>query len=78
MIELQNAIEINQIENVLILNKDDFKKTILNEENYNKVKRVWVNQNILFNAKEMALLKNKAFDYIPKEFFGQELKEVAE
>lgn len=78
MIELQNAIEIDQIKNVLILNKDDFKKCILNTETYNKIEKIWINQNILFNAKEMALLKNKAFDYIPKEFFGQELKEVAE
>ncbi len=36
------------------------------------------NQNILFNAYEMELLNNKGFNYIPKGFFGQELKEAAE
>ena len=78
MIELENAIEIDQLNYVLILNKDDFKKTILNDEIYNNVKRIWINQNILFNAKEMELLKNKEFNYIPKKFFGKELNEVAE
>ena len=78
MIELQNAIEIDQVNNVLILNKEDFKKTILNKEIYNKVQKIWINQNILFNTKEMELLEHKGFNYIPKGFFGQELKEVAE
>ena len=78
MIELQNAIEIDQVKNILILNKNDFKQTILNSEIYDKIDNIWINQNILFNAEEMNLLKNKGFKYIPKEFFGQELKEVAE
>ena len=78
MIELQNAIEIDQKKNVLILNKDDFKKTILNSEIYDDIERIWINQNILFKADEMELLNNKGFNYIPKGFFGQELREVAE
>lgn len=78
MIELQNAIEIDQNKNVLILNKDDFKKTILNSEIYDNIEKIWINQNILFKADEMELLNNKGFSYIPKGFFGQELKEVAE
>lgn len=78
MIELQNAIEIDQKKNVLILNKDDFKKTILDKDIYNKIEKIWINQNILFNASEMELLNNKGFNYIPRGFFGQELKEVAE
>ena len=78
MIELQNAIKIDQKKNVLILNKDDFKNTVLDENIYQNIEKIWVNQNILFNSKEMELLKNKGFNYIPKGFFGQELKEVAE
>ena len=78
MIELQNAIEIDQKKNVLILNKDDFKNIILNTNIYDNIEKIWVNQNILFNAKEMDLLEHKGFSYIPKEFFGQELQEVAE
>ena len=78
MIELQNAIEIDNENNVIILNKDDFKNYISNEENYAKIKNMWVNQNIVFTAEELQKLTRKGFKYIPKEFFGQELKEAAE
>lgn len=78
MIELQNAIEIDQCKNVVILNKDDFKKTILNVEIYEQIENMWVNQNIIFNSEELTLLSAKGFKYIPKEFFGQELREAAE
>ncbi|MCR4586093.1 MAG: site-specific DNA-methyltransferase [Lachnospiraceae bacterium] len=78
MIELQNAIEIDGYKNVLLLNKDDIKKNILNPEMYEKAENIWLNQNIVLNSEEIKLLKKKGFKYIPREFFGQELKEVAE
>lgn len=78
MIELEHAIEVDNEENVIIFNKDDYKKYILDSEKYKKIKRLWVNQNIIFNSKEIKKLNNKGFKYIPKEYFGQELKEAAE
>ena len=78
MIELKNAIGIDNERNVIILNKDDFKKYVLDEEKYNKVENMWVNQNILFSADELQKLNKKRFKYIPGEFFGQELREAAE
>lgn len=78
MIELQNAIEIDNIKNVIILNKNDFKRTVQNVEIYPQIENVWVNQNIIFNSYELKLLKTVGFKYIPREFFGQELKEAAE
>jgi hypothetical protein len=36
------------------------------------------NQNIILNAEELKLLEAKGYKYIPREFFGQELKEAAE
>ena len=78
MIELQNAIEIDNVKNVLILNKSDFKNIIMNPNIYAQIENVWVNQNIILNAEELKLLETKGFKYIPREFFGQELKEVAE
>ena len=78
MIEIQNAIEIDNKKNVLILNKTDFKNIILDKKKYAQIERVWVNQNIIFNAKELKLLQEKGYKYIPKEFFGQELREAAE
>ena len=77
MIELENAIQLDD-KNVVILNKDDFNKYILNESNYNKIERLWVNQNIIFDAFELNKLKAKSFKYIPREYFGQELREAAE
>ena len=78
MIELQNAIEVDNLKNCLILNKNDLKKTVLNPEIYSQIQNIWVNQNIIFNAEELRLLEAKRFKYIPREFFGQELKEAAE
>lgn len=78
MIEIQNAIEIDGEKNVLLLNKDDIRKNILDPVMYDKAENVWLNQNIILNADEMKLLKKKGFKYIPREFFGQELREVAE
>lgn len=78
MIELQNAIEVDNKKYVLILNKDDFKKTILNDDVRDTIEKIWVNQNIIWNSEELKLLSTKNFVYIPKEFFGQELKEAAE
>lgn len=78
MIELQNAIEVDNIKNVLILNKEDFYKTIYNEEIRPHIEHVWVNQNIIFSTDELKALKEIGYKYIPREFFGQELREAAE
>lgn len=78
MIELQNAIEIDNVKNVLILNKSDFKRIILNPDIYPQIQNVWVNQNMVLNAEELKLLEEKGFRYIPREFFGHELREAAE
>ena len=78
MIELQNAIEVDNVKNVLILNKEDFKRTILNLDVRPQIERVWVNQNIIFSTEELKALKEIGYKYIPREFFGQELREAAE
>ena len=78
MIEIENAIEVDNIENVIIFNRDDYNNYISNDDNYKLIKRLWVNQNIIFDSDELKKLNNKGFKYIPKEYFGQELKEAAE
>ena len=78
MIELQNAIEVDNVKNVLILNKEDFKHTILNADVRPQIENVWVNQNIIFSTEELKALKEIGYKYIPREFFGQELREAAE
>lgn len=78
MIELENAIEIDYEKNVIILNKDDFNNYILDKEKFDKIEKMWVNQNILFNSDELKILNEKSYKYIPKEYFGQELKEANE
>ena len=78
MIELQNAIEVDNVKNVLILKKEDFKRTILNADVRPHIERVWVNQNIIFSTEELKALKEIGYKYIPREFFGQELREAAE
>lgn len=78
MIELQHGIEIDNVRNVLILNKIDFNKYVMNETIYSQIENIWVNQNIIFSSLEMEKLNTLNFKYIPREFFGQELKEAAE
>lgn len=78
MIELENAIEVDNEKNVIIINKEDFNNYILNEEKFNKIENIWVNQNIIFSYTELNKLNIKNVKYIPREYFGQELKEAAE
>ncbi len=78
MIELQNGIEVDNIKNVLVMNKEDFRKYVMGNEAYKQIEIIWVNQNIIFNSEEMERLNEIGFKYIPKEFFGKELKETAE
>lgn len=78
MIELENNIEIDNNKNVVILNRDDYKKYIENEDNYEKIENIWVNQNIIFDLEELNKINKKNFKFIPREYFGQELKEAAE
>ena len=78
MIELQTAQEVDGVKNVLILNRDDFNKHILDVEAFKKVENIWLNQNMVLSVEEMRLLAQKGFKYIPREYFGQELREAAE
>lgn len=78
MIELQHGIEIDNVRNVLILNKADFRKYVMDDAIYGQIENIWVNQNIIFNSEEMERLNALGFKYIPREFFGQELREAAE
>lgn len=78
MIELQNGIEVDNRRNVLIFNKADFHKYVMDDVVYAQIENIWVNQNIIFNSTEMEKLNALGFKYIPREFFGQELREAAE
>lgn len=78
MIELQQGIEIDNVRNVLILNKADFRKYVMDYSIYPQIENIWVNQNIIFNSEEMERLIALGIKYIPREFFGQELREAAE
>lgn len=78
MIELENAVEIDNVKNVAILNKDDYKKYILDDKIYDKIENIWVNQKIIFNSDEFSKIRAKNFRYIPTEYFWQELKDNAE
>lgn len=78
MIELQNGIEVDNVRNILVLNKVDFKKYVMDDTIYSQIENIWVNQNIIFSSKELERLNAVGFKYIPREFFGQELREAAE
>ena len=75
---MQTAQEVDGVKNVLILNRDDFNKHILNAESFKKIENIWLNQNMVLSVEEMRLLAQKSFKYIPREYFGQELREAAE
>ena len=77
MLELQCFEEIDNIRNILILNKNDYVNYIKNGDP-KTIKKVWVNQNIVFSNSELTDLKKYKFKFIPKEFFGEELKEAGE
>ena len=76
MLELQNFVEIDNRSYVLVLNKSDFKKYVI--DNSKTIKQLWYNQNMIMTSEEMTLLKKCNGIPIPKEFFGEELKEAGE
>lgn len=78
LLEVHNFEEIDNTKNILVLNKDDYNKYIKNNQKKTLIKKVWVNQNIIFSSTELSMLKQFNFRYIPKEFFGQELREAGE
>lgn len=78
MIELQTGYEVDGVKRVLLLNRDDFKKAVLDPAAYEQIESIWVNQNMILSAEEIKLLAAKGFRYIPREFFGRELREAAE
>ena len=78
LIELHTASEIDGVKNVLILGRKDYNRIFGEPDVVKEIKNVWVNENIIFNDAEMKILREKNFKYIPREFFGQELKEVGE
>lgn len=43
-----------------------------------QIESIWLNQSIIVGKEEMKFLNEVGFKYIPREFFGQELKEAAE
>lgn len=75
MLEIQNFIEIDNRKYVLLFNKKDFDKYV---NNNSEITRIWYNQNIIFSVEESKVLKQLKATPIPKDFFGQELKEAGE
>lgn len=75
MLEIQNSVEIDNVNNILILNKKDFNTY---QPFLEKASNVWINQNIIFTSNEISVLKKSKYKTIPKEFFGEELKEAGE
>jgi 16S rRNA G966 N2-methylase RsmD len=78
MIELQTGTHLDNIKYLLILNKKDFNNFVVNSKNKKKINHIWVNQNIIFNAKEKEILDSYNNSFIPKYYFGEELKGAAE
>jgi 16S rRNA G966 N2-methylase RsmD len=78
MIELQTGTHLDNTSYLLILNKKDFINFVINSKNKEKIKHIWVNQNIIFNAKEKVILDTFSNSFIPKFYFGEELKGAAE
>lgn len=78
MIELHTGREVDGVRQALILNKDDYNRIILDKVIFDRVETIWLNQNMILSSEEMKPLKAKGFKYIPREFFGHELREAAE
>ena len=78
MIELHTGREVDGIKQVLILNKDDYNKAVSDPETLANVETIWLNQNMILSPEELEPFKAKGFKYIPREFFGHELREAAE
>ncbi len=78
MIEIENNIEVDNYEYILILNKEDLNKYIINNKTESKIKKIWINEAVILSNEEMKKLNNYEFKYIPRNYFSTELREVGE
>ena len=78
MIELENMLELDNKEYILILNKDDLKQHLINNKDKNNIKKIWLNESIIFTYEELEVINQFNYLYIPRRYFSNELREVGE
>ena len=67
-----------QVADLLAINKDELNERVLNKENIDDIKEIWINEDIILNDKELDKLRKYRFNYIPRRYFSNELREVGE
>lgn len=78
MIELENMLDVDDKENILILNSDDYIEKFLTNKNKEKIKNIWINEELVFSDVEWLKLREYNVKYVPRIYFSNELKEVGE
>lgn len=77
MIEIETAKPVDNVKTVLLLSRSDL-IGFLQSPNIDKCETIWINEKILIRPQEMAIISKFTYRYVPKTYFGSELKEVAE
>lgn len=78
MIELENMLDVDDKENILILNSADYIEKFLTNKNKEKIKNIWINEELVFSDVEWLQLREYNVKYVPRIYFSNELKEVGE
>ena len=76
MIELENMIELDNEKYTVLLNKQNIQE--LKQSDYSRVEKIWINENILLNKEEIDFINQFQFEYIPRNYFAEELREAGE
>lgn len=78
MIELQNAIKVDNKKYVVVLREKDFTDYVVNNADRANIKKLWIREDLILSNEQNKLLQTIKFAYIPREYFSVELQEVGE
>lgn len=71
-------LDVDDKENILILNSADYIEKFLTNKNKEKIKNIWINEELVFSDVEWLQLREYNVKYVPRIYFSNELKEVGE
>ena len=69
MIELENMLDVDDKENILILNSADYIEKFLTNKNKEKIKNIWINEELVFSDVEWLQLREYNVKYVPRIYF---------
>ena len=75
LVQLENAVDIDDKTVLIAFDSDDLKAQLESLENIKQVTKVYASRYVMLNTTQKKLLKNIPIEVIPDYYFRNELKE---